>query len=176
MYELTKLDIAAIRRADDLVVSLAEGKTQVTLTKKKRYNDPDPFAQDIRYTMDAPVTLDGWHRRDETKTARCFSYVTIFHSQHTHTSSVLNTLRAGDQISFRFWPDAHSNTNMARAMLHGDVLYLDIYRKGQRFAEFEIDHSNGPDNSARMCRNVKNTETWEIDAGLRPPRAETTTA
>lgn len=173
MYTLTKLDIAAIRKADDLVVVLAEGKPAVTLTKKKRLNDPDPYAQDTRYSLDAPVTLDGWHRREETATARCFSYVTIFHNQHTHTSSVLNTLRVGDQISFRFWPDAHSNTNMARARLHGDVLYLDVYRNGHRHAEFEIDHTNCPDNSARMCRGVKNTESWEIEAGIRPPREET---
>jgi hypothetical protein len=73
-------------------------------------------------------------------------------------------LRADDEITFRFYPDAHTNGYVAMGGLHADALYLDVRREGKVIARWELDISITPANSARMCRGVPNAESYARDA------------
>lgn len=161
-YLLTKIDIAALRQADRLVVAFNGGNasmrtTGVTAIKEKRPNEADPFAVDVDHRIDAPVSV--LHRSDDSLAgAACFAFVGFYHSQHTHASSVIRTLRAGDEVQFIFAPDYHSTENLRNAGLHADVLLLVVRRDGRTVAEWELDHVTCPGNTARMCRGVASRE------------------
>lgn len=148
-YILTKLDLAAFRHADGLSVSLKGGKSRVALTKRNKPTPAAPFAQDIDHLIEAPVTHS--KNRDDTS-AHCWAHMDFYCGQDTHISAVASTLRVGDDIAFQFCPDYHTNQNMEKAGLHGDVLRLIVTRKKRRLY-FEIDHMTCPDNTARMCRS-----------------------
>ena len=77
---LTKLDIAAIRSADDLCVHLSSDRTIVRLIKRKRVSEKDPFAQDVEHILPAAVQLYGYRGHAESPTApdalRANGYIT----------------------------------------------------------------------------------------------------
>ncbi len=160
---LTKTDITAIRKADDICVHLSARNPQglVRLIKRKPYH-AKPFETDQEYVLDAPVTMETSHGQMalDSGTADCFAMAGIYHGQGAHVSSILKTLRVGDEVTFSFYPDAHTNGYVAKAGLHADVLYLKVYRKGKRHT-FEVEHSISEPNSARMCRGVPNGESYE---------------
>lgn len=147
---LTKDDIAAIRKANDLCVHLNTNNPDglVRLIKRKPYN-AKPFDCDQEHALPARVQMEN------RTVAQCFEMIGIYHDQGCHASNVLKTLRVGDELTFSFWPDAHSNQYVKDAGLHADVLYLDVRRDGKRVARWEIGHSIGPDNSARMCHGAR---------------------
>lgn len=158
-YELTKLDIAAIRHADYLHVvydapkNLNGDTCRVRATKRREPTERDPFAHDVDHYIAAPVIVyQNW--KTDISAARCSSLVYLYPDQITHAGSVLRTLRAGDAIAFRFWPDALPNGNVKGAGLHADVLYLLVYRNCKQVAEYKLDVSVCEDNTARMCRNI----------------------
>jgi hypothetical protein len=164
---LTKTDIAALRKANDLTVHLSSKTPQglVRAIKRKRTSEQDPFAQDVEHIVTAKVELHDFRGQEQLKngSAQFFAMCGIYHGQVTHVSSVIKTLRAGDEITFRFWPDAHTNGYVAMSSLHADVLYLDVRRNGKRVASWELDVSICPSNSARMCRGIPNSEHYERD-------------
>src|SRR4051794_37329624 len=116
---LSKLDVAAIRHANDLTVHL-NNKCQtgiVRLIKRKRVTESDPFAQDVEHMLTATVELHGMRGQDQLKagSVQCFAMVGLYHDQHSHASCIFKTLRAGDELTFSFWPDAHTNGYIAMA-------------------------------------------------------------
>lgn len=163
---LTKEDIFAIRKADVLCMHL--NKTHpgglVRLIKRKSYS-PKPFETDQEYILSAKVEIETHRGKTalEAGAAECFAHVGIYHEQASHVSSVLKTLRVGDDVTFAFHPDGHGNGYVAAAGLHADVLYLDVRREGKR-TRWEIEISVCPNNSARMCRGVPNDRSYEEGA------------
>lgn len=148
---LTKLDIAAFRKADTLCVHLdAHNPEGLVRLIKRGDRNKDPFAQDVEHIVSCEVTVPV--RRNLDTGAKCFGYVDFYHSQLTETSCVIRTLRAGDEITFRFWPDCNSNDYVRRAGLHADAMFLDVKRQGKRVACWKLESSICPDNSARMCQ------------------------
>lgn len=161
---LTKDDITAIRRADDICVHLGtrHPKGLVRLIKRKGY-DAKPFDQDQEYVLSsAHVTMEtsGGLAAIESGAAECFAMAGIYHSQGTGVSSILKTLRVGDDLTFSFYPDGHSNGYVAAAGLHADCLYLHVRRGGKR-QTWEFDVSITANNSARMCRGVPQSRDYE---------------
>lgn len=155
---LTKDDIHAIRHADSVCVHLntRNPKGLIRLIKRKPYN-AKPFETDQEHVLPATAAMDNaWKHQElvESGAIQCFAMAWIFHSQQCHVSSVLKTLRVGDELRFRFYPDAHTTQYGEELGLHGDVLYLDVYRDGKPHARWELESSMCPDNSARMCRGV----------------------
>jgi len=150
-YILTKKDIAALRKADGLSVSLREGTSTVRATKKNAPTDADPYATDVDHIIPAPVFLRNFKYNADDKSARCFSHMNFWRGQDAHIEAVTALLRVGDDIGFEFYPDCHTNQYMEAAGLHGDVLRL-IVTRGKRRLCIEIDHCHCPDNTARMCR------------------------
>lgn len=150
MATLTKDDIAAIRKANDICIHLNASNPDglVRLIKRKPYN-AKPFDCDLEHALPARVQVENRMQ------AECFAMAGIYHEQGCGISSILKTLRAGDELTFSFWPDAHSNQYVTEAGLHADALYLDARRDGKRIARWELDQSTCPDNSARMCKGAR---------------------
>jgi hypothetical protein len=160
---LTKTDIAAIRSADDICIHLGARNPQglVHLIKRKAYN-AKPFETDQEYILAATVNFETAHGRDalERGAAECFAMAGIYHNQGSPVSSILKSLRIGDEINFSFYPDAHSSGYVAAAGLHADCLYLHVRRNGKRHT-WELTSSICPANSARMCRGVPATRDYD---------------
>jgi hypothetical protein len=163
MAALTKTDIAAIRKADQISIHLNERNPagRVVLIKRKKYNAA-PFETDQEYPLDSEVRLETTRGRDalERGAATCFELVYIYHNQNTPVSSILKTLRAGDEIAFCFHPDYHTNGYVADAGLHADSLLLRVNRNGKYFT-YELENQVCPDNSARMIRGVPNDSSYQ---------------
>lgn len=160
---LSKTDIAAIRRADDICIHLNKRHPNglVRLIKRKGYN-AKPFETDQEYILENEhVTMETTSGRDalERGVAECFSMSGIYHSQGSPVSSILKTLKAGDELTFSFYPDCHSQAYVAAAGLHADCLYLHVRRNGKR-QTWELESSITPENSARMCRGVPASEHY----------------
>jgi hypothetical protein len=167
MTTLTTNDIYALRHADDICVhlNLQHSTGLVRLIKRKPYN-AKPFETDQEHVLTATVKLYGHRGRNELESgaAQFFAMRGVYHNQHTALSYLLKALRVGDELEFTFWPDAHTNSYVAAAGLHADVLYLRAYRKGRVSFDVEIETSICPDNSARMCKGVPNSESYKRDA------------
>jgi hypothetical protein len=163
---LTKDDISAIRKANDICVHLGPRNPEglVRLIKRRAY-DAKPFETDQEYTLTAKVTLETMLGREAlvSGSAECFAMAGIYHGQSSPVSSILWTLRIGDELTFGFYPDGESNTYVARAGLHADMLYLHVVRGGKR-TTWELCSSICPSNSARMCRGVPNSQFYDRDA------------
>lgn len=137
---LTKEDVTYLRRADDMFARhdgdgtdyLTDGGNMIGAVKRAPYGDR--FAQDI--TVLIPVNGNGRQ-----------GFFTNLHS----AESVLRTLRAGDAVSFYWYPDAGTNDYARGAGLHVDHLYLDVTR-GARTVRHLASVSVCPENSARMCK------------------------
>lgn len=166
LYELTKMDIAALRKADMLSVHLVSGKQSVRAIKRAERTEKAPFAQDIEYAIGAEVTLDYRAGLDAEVNARCkcFGLIWLYQSQLTHATSIINTLRVGDGVRFSFYPDGGSNGYLAGRGIHRDLLYIIVYRKGVKHAQFEIEDSTCPDNTARMCQGVPDSDSFKENA------------
>lgn len=161
---LTKTDIAALRKADDLVIHLnaALPTGKVSAIKRKRLYDPDPFAQDVYHTVTATVGLEGSRGHKELAEGRvkAFAMIGLYHNQHTTASALLKQLKVGDEVWFSFWPDGHSNGYIAAAGLHADLLMMRVIRKGKVIGRWELTSSVTPDNSARMVTGVPNSASY----------------
>jgi hypothetical protein len=165
---LTKLDIAAIRKADDLVVHLNAQYPDgvVRLIKRVRPDLKNPFAHDVEHKIEsAKVELSGHRGRDglANGSVKCFAMIGLYHGMCEHASGVMKTLRAGDEVTFKFYPDAHTNGYLSACGLHGDALYLQVRRKGKTIAKWHLDESICPPNSARMCSGVPKSEHYDKD-------------
>ena len=164
---LTKNDIAAIRKADDLCIHLNKANPQglIRLIKRKPMFDAKPFEQDQEHLLTASATIETIRGRQalESGAAECFECVGIYHSQHTPVSSILKTLKEGDEITFVFSPDYHCNGYVAAAGLHADALLLNVTRNGKR-QTWELATQVCENNSARMCRGVPNSDDYNRSA------------
>jgi hypothetical protein len=157
-YTLTKIDIAALRKADGLIVAFNRPgdlrKPRVEAFKRAPApSASNPYPQEGRHSIPCKVSVQYDHEVDHGG-VECWSHVNLYASQHCDGSSVLATLRAGDEIEFRFWPDAYTSDTAARAGLHGDIVNLLVHRGGRHAATFLWEVSFCPDNTARMCKHA----------------------
>lgn len=151
-YELTKIDLAALKQANYLLVAHNRSVSEPSCfqaVKEFAKTETNPFPVNAYHTMLAPVSVQYNYRTPNAKYV-CFESIWLYRPDHA--TSILDTLRAGDAISFMFYPDARSNGYLEDAGIHGDTLYLNVYRKGKHCARFELASSICKDNSARMCR------------------------
>jgi hypothetical protein len=156
-YVLTKLDIAAMNKADYLSVMLKDGTPRVTVWKRHEKSEKDPFAQDVCHVIDAPIRVTN-HASGTINSGRFYASMDFWRrTNDSHIAAVVSTLRAGDGISFEFYPDCHTTENLRTAGLHGDVLRLHVTRGKHRHV-FEIAQNTCPDNTARMCQGATRKE------------------
>lgn len=156
-HALTKMDIAAIRQCDHLVVR-SDPKAAVYATKKLKRQENAPFApEEAIYTMPIPVRIaDTW--RLDTSDAMAFEMLWNFPTQITQLGCIFATLKVGDEVALVFEADGHSTQAMQEAGFHADVLKMTVRRGGKHVAEWELAVSVCENNSARMVKGaVKRT-------------------
>lgn len=163
---LTKADVNALRKADSLCVHLSRDYTCARAIKRNPKTEANPFAQDLEHLVTCSIELDGIRGREEIASgrAKCAELIWLYPSQLHTATLILHTLREGDEITFKFAPDYHTNGYISAAGLHADTLCLDVRRKGKTIARWELQSCVCPDNSARMCRGIPNSEHYESDA------------
>jgi hypothetical protein len=175
MTTLTKTDIAAIRKADQIAIHLNSDHPagRIRLIKRKPYN-ATPFESDQEYQLEnAEARIETIRGHEALKNgASCFELVYIYHDQNTSVSSILKTLREGDEIAFCFSPDYHTNGYVADAGLHADALLLRIRRgPAGKNLMFELENKVCADNSARMVRGIPNDASYQRMAADRRANA-----
>lgn len=164
---LTKMDIAALRKADRLCVHFNgrdPDKNLVRAIKENRPSEANPYAQDVKYRITILIKcraydgLCGYVSAEDIKAVTCFAYIGLYHSQHTPASTIVQMLRAGDEVWFQFTGDAHTTDAMdEHGEFHGDELILHVKRgegKARKHLEFVMDYGIYRDNSARMIRGL----------------------
>jgi hypothetical protein len=155
-YELTKMDIAALRQADHIVAWLNSNGVvgaKFEAVKRAEKTEKNPFATDVRHEIPAPIRTV-YDYRDQDAQWACVESVTFYQSQACQASSVIATLRAGDAIALQFYPGAKTTEALRGHGFHGDQFNLLVYRKDKHVATFELSSSICQDNSARMCRKI----------------------
>jgi hypothetical protein len=163
-YQLTKLDVAALRKADRLYVAFNGPKPELTrleAVKENRPTETDPYPQDLCHEIKIPVTVCGYGfhgslssylTEEEQSRVVASTFIYLYHSQCTAASTIINLLKAGDLVRLQFVADNNSEV-MRSAGMHSDVLQLFVAR-GSKQMVFWLDDSIGPDNSARMIRHL----------------------
>lgn len=162
-YALTKVDLAALRQMDDLVVQRYRNRggeivDRVECIRKVQKTEANPWVTEQIHRIEAPIRIrdDSWtmSKLDLTD-ATAFAMLGNYKHTLTTFTSALATLRAGDEIHFEFHPDYHSTQYLAEIGVHCDVLMLHVRRGEKRIACWEIQQSTCPDNTARMVRGIR---------------------
>ena len=127
-------------------------------------SEANPYAQDIEYRIAIPIACRAYNGRGDyvaagnIKAVTCFAHVSFYHAQHTPVSTIVQMLRAGDEVRFEFIGDAHTTCAMdEHGEFHGDGLILHVERgagKTRKHLEFVMDCGTCLDNSARMVRGL----------------------
>jgi hypothetical protein len=101
--------------------------------------------------LQVPAVLDKGYRNEISGScAFCFDVV---HVCCETVSTVLRNLKVGDQLSLRWSVDGGRNGYMQSLGLHGDQLYLKVYRKGEVFT-YLLTTQVCPNNTARMIKGM----------------------
>jgi hypothetical protein len=163
MHELTKQDLAALRKANDVYINIDAESVAMTCVKRVgwREQERDPYAEDKRYV----ITLDGAN-----------PYRTRGFAHPTYHNALCAILRVGDQLDIEIVADSLVNgyakaarveaSRMDRPEMHAggydtlhiDACYASIWRKrnGKRVQivhHMILDVGVCPDNPARMVRS-----------------------
>lgn len=139
---LTKNDIKALKTCDSLVFRYSNNQSRIEAIKEVKN---DPWETEKRYIINV-------------NTEKCSNYIkeaTTHIYNNTIWKTITEILKENDTIYLQWYPDAHTNQYMEKAGLHGDVLYLKIFRQGKnknKWFTFLIDTCTCPDNSARMIK------------------------
>jgi len=148
MYKLTKQDINALRKADDVCFyyNQKEGNYLIAIkeaTRKEKENNP--FIRDCQFKINLDTEIN-----PKPKPMKAFA------SAYSETfKGIAEFLKPNDQIKLEWYKDALTNQYLIEQNLHGDALYLRVERergKSIKFFKFLIDTSICPDNTARMIK------------------------
>ena len=171
-YILTRIDIAALLKADRMVVHYNGGnvtESRIYAVKQKRPSETDPFATDVTYNLSIPIDITGYgynglhstYLEPEQKLKiKAFAMTNFYHGQCTEESTIIRMLRAGDDVRLEFCASCN-NGHLDQNGLHHDKLFLHVNRGRNRFT-FLLDDSIGPDNSARMIKGLPMRTTEQI--------------
>lgn len=157
---LSKLDLAAMRACDHLVVRIDQKNAgavgQVLCVKKLKRTVSNPFQDEARYTVgDGSFAVFASRWNVDVSRAHAFTMIWQYPgSQVTHQSSILQCLRAGDEVRFEFIADHGSSPMLLERGLHCDVLQLVVRRGGKVALEFELEQHIAPAGSTRMVRDA----------------------
>jgi hypothetical protein len=157
MAELSKIDVAAFRKADRVTIGYDCGTTIVHCVKTQVISEANPFASECYHAIAAEVRVLKSDQRDDISAAYCRATFGLYENTITTQSSILANLRAGDVPVFTFYPDYHSTLDMMEAGFHGDALILEIRRGGKTVAHFEL-QAIVTRGRSRMCKGIVRKE------------------
>jgi hypothetical protein len=153
MEPLTKMDLAALRKADATCFDHnARGVNQIRAIKRHEPTETDPYATDVTHRVVVDSTIRSYVDGEFGLSATNFQAFEMMHSPREHWLTVLAFLRVGDVLQLS-WIRGSSTGYLQEAGLHRDELYLLVWRNGKE-SKFMIDVSITPDNTARMTQRV----------------------
>jgi hypothetical protein len=152
---LDAVQLAALRKCDDVCFFHREGKSYIRAIKRYRPSERDPFAGDVEVVIDCATR---WHdyAKDRGISFKVpsfdgFEMVGNYDDSCWRTTAIM--LRKGDVLTLDWSKDCQSPV-VADGGLHVDYVRLMVQRGKDRLW-FHIDHAVTPDNSARMIKNVR---------------------
>jgi hypothetical protein len=163
MAELSKIDVAALRKCNTIVVRMdrKDGTSSVYAVKNATKSERDPFACDQHHLVPAEVILSHSYRMS-VREVDCIAH--LYFSPGGECLDVTDTavaaLRAGDILGFTFYMDAMTTGRMSDAGFSSDCLYLTISRGGKLVAKFLVNTWIGQNSPfcGRFVRGAKERE------------------
>lgn len=162
---LTTDDVKALRKAESVVFRLHKGRYTIEAGIGKMLCDNRPYtdverrlfpdlatgSSDRERVLTVHGYIDSYQGRRFTEDSKGFAMINSAHLVPTW-QTVARLLRAGDEITLHFLGDAHTTLALEEVGMHGDVVRLNVHRADGSTMTFEVAHSTGPDNTARMVR------------------------
>ena len=152
--KIDRMFINALKSADSLVLRWDEEKdreTGIELTKRATDQDKvrDPFIQDKTIYFETR----GWiHGDNGFKKAVAVRFLYPRSDIFGLGVSLARVLRPEDELEIEWYPGAHTTANLEDAGLHGDVVFLLVFRKDKPLLRIEVESSICEDNGVRMFR------------------------
>lgn len=169
MTPLSKIDLAALRKADSMCFDLYrrddEIISRIRAIKRHEPSPADPYARDIEHPIDVNHVVVDYD--NSTYDAVYEAFHMSHSSQYSDTlQTILRLLRAGDELTL-YWVAGNSNGYLEEANLYRDELKLVVMRGGKRALTFNVDTSICANNTARMVRRTAQTYalTYAITTG-----------
>lgn len=159
---LTKLDIAALKAADQIQISypVTTGMPACMALKKAVKTEKTPFAQDAHHSITATSVIDCYG--SDGSEARGFEVLSLYRPDNcfagNNASAIVSTLKVGDELTFVFGADAHTTGALKDAGFHADCLFLIVRRAGKPTAKFELE-TRITNLHWRMVTGLKERET-----------------
>jgi hypothetical protein len=153
---LTALDLKALKQADSVSFHFVNERS--TIVAHKDRDRDQPFSQDQRHEIEVGVgftAYKGFHTSRRDGITSCFAMINASRFNETWTT-VRDLLRVGDELVLEWIADNNSEV-INKAQLHSDELCLIVKRRvGEKTKRmvFHVDHSIGPNNTARMIRGL----------------------
>jgi len=152
MTALTKIDVAAMKKADRIVFRHYRGESQIEAIKEA--DERNPFEQ-VRIVACSAKFVDYSDRKVFGPALDTFTgFEMKMHPGYDEEwLTIVSLLREGDELTLVWKRDAGSCQNFKDAGLHGDSLSLAV-KRGEKTLTFFIESSVCPDNTARMIKSV----------------------
>ena len=150
---LSKLDVKALREAEDLCFYNTDGKCEIVGRRKV---EGKPYETEARYliTVQGRMT-DYGHERYSSQSLdkyRCFAMVTNYRYSPSEIDTIVRQLREGDELTLDWIADG-GNGYVKDAGLHEDFLYL-LVKRGEKTMRYHVQSNICPENTARMIRLI----------------------
>jgi hypothetical protein len=157
-FELSPLDVTALRKADDVTLHFFEDRhfirahKRVSVAERSR----DPFAQDQVYEIKADplshiISYEKGERGGGADVRSCYANVTL------HTRSIWrNVLKVDDRLVIEWVRGNYSETTRASGLAVDEVSIMILRGRGDKCKEikFLAEVSVTEKNSARMTRSA----------------------
>ncbi len=146
---LTKIDVQALRKCDDVSFHYYKGETYISATK--RANVDEAFSTERKHRIDVGQRVEmfgesPWHKEIESAFAMIHcAYVT------PEWTTFAALAKEGDDVKLVWSADGARNGYMTKAGLHGDTLSIEIHRNG-KILTFKLLSCTCENNSARMVQ------------------------
>jgi len=153
---LTKLDIAALRKADRIVFAHHAGASTIRAIKENKPSEKEPFARDIEHEISCQWRLEDYAEGDshiayDAHRDGAFSAFESVCNYDNCWNTIASLLRENDVVTLEWKRDARRCGYLESATLHGDALDIRIDR-GKARLTFHLETSICEDNTARMVR------------------------
>jgi hypothetical protein len=163
---LTKMDIAALRKADCVSFHQHDGKSYICATKRTQKSERDPFSRDADYYIPCNVSFTSYEEGVRTLFTPTFKAFDMIHTSRLDQcwQTTVLMLRAGDTLTLRWEHGALNTDGMASVDMCGDQLNL-IVTRGEHKLWFAVSTTVCPRHSlSRMICDVRPARQFTIAA------------
>ena len=160
------MQLAALRKCDDVCLFHRDGKSYLRAIKRAKRTEADPFATDQIIEVPAGTKWTDYSRDGGMSwpMPAFDGFAMIGNYADSAWRTIATLLRASDQLTLYWQRDAWRSPVVESVGFHGDAVGL-IVTRGKAILRFHVSASIGPDNSARMIKNVRPVEYRLTTAG-----------